>query len=116
MTPKVASSWQHHQHIYSSLLGGEGPAGDELVQLLVGVVDDELLEPVALRYLEAVQVEHADHVVLPRSLHLVEIKLGFINVRVVYYRQGSQEDGWDELLTLPCFVQYPKGQYTTDRL
>ena len=44
------------------------------MQLLVGVVDDELLEPVALRYLEAVEVEDADHVVFPRSLHLVEIK------------------------------------------
>ena len=44
------------------------------MQLLVGVVDDELLEAVALRYLEAVQVEHANHVVLPRSLHLKQSK------------------------------------------
>ena len=63
-----------YSHHLASLLRGQGPAGDELVQLLVGVVDDELLEPVALRYLEAVEVEDADHVVFPRSLHLVEIK------------------------------------------
>ena len=62
------------QHFDASLFRREGPAGDELVQLLVGVVDDELLEAVALRYLEAVQVEHANHVVLPRSLHLKQSK------------------------------------------
>ena len=41
------------------------------MQLLVGVVDDELLEAVALRNLEAVEVEDADDVVLPLGLDLL---------------------------------------------
>ena len=52
------------------LLPPEGPINEDLLQLLVGEVDDELLEPVLLKGLEPVDVQDSQNLVLPLGLHL----------------------------------------------
>ena len=61
------------------LLPPEGSIDEHLLQLLVGEVDDELLEPVVLEGLEPVDVEDTQHFVLLVGLHL-EVFIEVISV------------------------------------
>ena len=55
---------------YLNLLLPKRPVDEDLLQLLVGKVDDKLLEPVLLEGLESVNVQNPEDLMLPLCFNL----------------------------------------------
>ena len=80
MNGKVKVKWKSVEHWHLGpfnpfaevllLLMGKGRLNEDLLELLVGVVDDELLETILLESLKPIQVQDPQGFVLPMGFYL----------------------------------------------
>ena len=67
------------------LLVGKGGLDEDLLELLVGVVDDELLEAVLLESLKPVEVQDPKGFVLPMGFYLNWLLISVLTILKVEY-------------------------------